>query len=67
MSRIVGIVGGILGGLLVRRMVGGADNAAEVIVATSIGAFALGRVLSDIVSNVMGAGRRGAPEVNVGP
>ena len=64
--KILAIVGGILGGILVRRMVGGQDTDPAVIIATSIGAYAVGRVLSEVVSGVMG-GARGARGVNVGP
>lgn len=65
MSRVAALVGGILGGILVRRMVNGADTDATVLVATAIGAYAVGRVLGDIVSNVVGGNRGG--RVNVGP
>lgn len=67
MSRIAGLVGGILGGILVQRMLNSTDTGAVSIIATSIGAFAVGRVLGDIVSNVVGGSRRGVREVNVGP
>ena len=66
MIKILAIVGGILGGFLVRRMVSGADTDTSVVIATAIGAYAVGRVLSEVVSGVMG-GARGAKGVNVGP
>src|SRR2546421_11123030 len=52
--KIAGIVGGILGGVLTDRVMTAPDTGATGVIATTIGAFVVGRVLSEIVGFATG-------------
>jgi hypothetical protein len=57
--KIVGVVGGVLGGWAVSRMlVGTVPDTAPALIATTVGAFIGGRVLSEIAIIIIGG--RGA-------
>lgn len=59
--KVLAVVGGICGGLLVDRYLGGPDTTPVRLIATAIGAYAGGRFLAEAVGIIIVGGRPNVP------